>query len=109
AAPFGSTQAIDRRPLDRIVRRRCPHARRCAERNDETDALNVADARNLVLATQLAEAPKVLPQAVRATTAPTLAEAALMLVRAMRCMLRRTTPEMKTATPPSNARNQRRA
>jgi hypothetical protein len=33
-----------------------------------------------------------------------LTEAALVLVRAMRCMLRRTTPEMKTATPPSNAR-----
>src|SRR5690242_1546188 len=48
-----------------------------------------------------------LPQATRATTAPTLAEAALVLVRAMRCMLRRTTPEMKTATPPSNARGKR--
>jgi hypothetical protein len=34
-----------------------------------------------------------LPHAGRATIAPTPAEAALMLVRAMRCMLRRTTPE----------------
>jgi hypothetical protein len=33
-----------------------------------------------------------LPQAGRATIVPTPAEAALVLVRAMRCMLRRTTP-----------------
>jgi len=66
--------------------------------------LNVADARSLALATPQAGATEVLPQAVRATTAPTPAEAALTLVRATRCMLRRATPEMKTATPPSNAR-----
>ena len=60
-----------------------------------------------MLATPLAEAPKMLPQAVRATDAPMPAKAALMLVRAMRCMLRRATPEMKTATPPSNARSKR--
>ena len=56
-----------------------------------------------MLTTQLAEAPKMLPQAVRATDAPMPAKAALMLVRAMRCMLRPTTPEMKSVTPPSNA------
>jgi hypothetical protein len=47
----------------------------------------------------LTEAPAMPPQAMRATAAPMPAEAALMLVRAMRCMLRRTTPEMKIATP----------
>ena len=52
-----------------------------------------------MLTTQLAEAPKMLPQAVRVTDAPMPAEAALVLVRAMRCMLRRATPEMKSATP----------
>ena len=55
--------------------------------------MNVAGAVSLALATPQAGATEVLPQAVRATTAPTLAEAALMLVRAMRCMLRRTTPK----------------
>jgi hypothetical protein len=39
------------------------------------------------------EAAATLPQADRATTAPTPAEAALVLVRATRCMLRRATPE----------------
>jgi len=56
-----------------------------------------------VLATVLTEAHVMPPQAVRATAAPMPAEAVLVLVRAMRCMLRRTTPEMKSATPPSNA------
>ena len=46
-------------------------------------------------------------QAERAHVAPAPAEAALVLVRATRCMLRRATPEMKTATPPSNARSKR--
>jgi len=55
-----------------------------------------------VLAMVLTNAPEMPPQAVRATAAPMPAEAALMLVRAMRCMLRPTTPEMKSATPPSN-------
>jgi hypothetical protein len=50
-----------------------------------------------------------LPQAERITIAPTPAEAALVLVRATRCMLRRPTPEMKSATPPSNAGVKRRA
>jgi len=65
--------------------------------------LNIANARNLASATPLAEAPEMLSQAVCATTALMPAEAALVLVRAMRCMLRRATPEMKSATPPSNA------
>ena len=60
-----------------------------------------------MLATPLAEAPEMLPQAVCATAALMPAEASLVLVRAMRCMLRRTTPEMKSATPPSNARSKR--
>jgi len=60
-----------------------------------------------MLAMVLTEAPEMPPQAVRATPASMPAEAALMLVRAMRCMLRRTTPEMKSATPPSNARGKR--
>jgi hypothetical protein len=34
-----------------------------------------------------------------------LAEAALVLVRAMRCMLRRATPEMKIATPTAQRLN----
>jgi len=42
--------------------------------------------RNLVLATPLAEAPEMLPQAVCATAALMPTEAALVLVRAMRCM-----------------------
>ena len=56
----------------------------------------------------LAEAQKTLPQAERATAAPTRAEAALVLVRAVRCMLRRATHELKNATPTPNARIQRR-
>jgi hypothetical protein len=47
--------------------------------------------------------PRTLPQAGRSRVAPTSTEAALVLVRATRCMLRHATPEMKTATPPSNA------
>jgi len=47
-----------------------------------------------VLAMVLTSAPAMPPQAVRAMAAPMPAEAALMLVRAMRCMLRPTTPEM---------------
>ncbi len=37
------------------------------------------------------------------TTAPTLSEAALVPLRAVRCMLRRATPEMKLPTPTPNA------
>ena len=69
--------------------------------------MNLANATRRTLATTLAEAQKTLPQAGRATTAPTPAEAALELVLATCCMLRRTTPEMKSATPPSNARSKR--
>jgi hypothetical protein len=65
--------------------------------------LDVADATESTLAKALTEATGTLHLAKRATTAPALGEAALVLVRAMHCMLRRTTPEMKTATPPSNA------
>ena len=56
--------------------------------------MNLANATNLMPAARLAEAQTTLPQAGRATTAPMLAEAALVLVRAMRCMMRRATPEM---------------
>jgi len=52
-----------------------------------------------MLAMILTEAPAMPPQTVRATAAPMPAEAALMLVRAVRCMLRQATPEMKIATP----------
>jgi hypothetical protein len=45
------------------------------------------------LATTLTKAQKTLPQAERATTAPMLAEAALVLMRATRCTLRR--PQLK--------------
>jgi hypothetical protein len=53
--------------------------------------LDVAGETNLTLAT-MTEATGTLHLAKHATTAPTLGEAALVLVRAMRCMLRRTTP-----------------
>jgi hypothetical protein len=49
----------------------------------------------LMLVNTLAEAPKAPTKAVRVMAAPTPAEVALVLVRAARCMLRRTTPEMK--------------
>jgi len=61
--------------------------------------VDVANAMNRKLPTTLAEAQRPLPQAERATTAPMPAEAALVLVHAMRCMMRRATPEMKIATP----------
>ena len=48
--------------------------------------MSVANATHLALAMTLTEAPGVPPQAVRATAAPTLAEVALVLVRAVRCM-----------------------
>ena len=53
------------------------------------------------------EAPRTLPQAARATTAPMPAEVALVLVPAVCCMLRRATPELKTLTPTPNARSKR--
>jgi len=48
--------------------------------------VNLANATRRTLAMTLAEAPRTLPQAERATTAPARAEAALVLVRAVRCM-----------------------
>ena len=62
----------------------------------DRQALELARARNEAVT-------RTLPQAERSHVVPTLAEAALVLVRAIRCILRRTTPEMKMATPPSNA------
>ncbi|MGA0588870.1 hypothetical protein ACO2Q2_17375 [Dyella sp. KRB-257] len=62
----------------------------------DRQTLELARARNEAMT-------RVLPQAERITIVPTPAEAALVLVRAMRCMLRRATPEMTNATPPSNA------
>jgi len=47
--------------------------------------VSAANATRLVLAMALTEAT-MLPRAKRATAAPTLAEVALMLVRAVRCM-----------------------
>jgi hypothetical protein len=65
--------------------------------------MNLANALDVPLAATLNETPRTLPQAERATSAPMLAEAALVLVRAVRCMLRRATPEMKNTTPTPNA------
>jgi hypothetical protein len=48
------------------------------------------------------------PQAKRPHAAPAPTEAALVLVRAFYPMLRQSTPELKNATPPSNARGKRR-
>ena len=50
-----------------------------------------------------AEAQKLLPQAEYVPSAPMLAEAALVLMRAVRCMMRRATPELKLPTPTPNA------
>jgi len=50
--------------------------------------VNLANAFDAPLVATLNEAPRTLPQADRATTAPAQAEAALVLVRAVRCMLR---------------------
>jgi len=67
-------------------------------------ALAHPDCQTLELAPACNEAVTLaLPQADCAMIAPTLVEAALVLVRATRCILRRATPEMKSATPPSNA------
>jgi len=58
---------------------------------------------NRTVPTTLAEAQRPLPQVERAMSPPMSAEAAVVLVRAMRCMLRRTTPEMKLLHRPPNA------
>jgi hypothetical protein len=51
--------------------------------------VNLANALNTRFAATLNEAARTLPQAERAATAPMLTEATLVLVRAVRCMLRR--------------------
>jgi hypothetical protein len=53
------------------------------ERSGEAHALNATDALNLTLAAMLAGATETPPQTARETVATTLAEAALMLVRAI--------------------------
>jgi hypothetical protein len=74
------------------------------ERSDEAHAVNAPNALNLALAATLTGGTtETFPQAARETTATTLAEAALMLVRVTCFMLRRTPPEMKTAALPTNA------
>jgi len=57
-----------------------------AERSDAARAVSVANAARLVLAMALTEATGTLPRAKCATAAPTLAEVALVLVRAVRRM-----------------------
>jgi hypothetical protein len=62
------------------------------------------DGETLELARTHSEAvSQTLPQGECSRVAPTPTEVALVLVRATCCMLRHATPEMKTATPPSNA------
>ena len=73
------------------------------ERSDETNAVNATNALNLALTAMLAGATKTFPQAARETVATTLAEAALMLVRAICPMLRRTPLEIMTVALPPNA------
>jgi hypothetical protein len=62
------------------------------ERSEEAHAVNATNALNLVLAEELAGATGTFPQAARKTLAMTPTEAALMLVRAICSMARRTTP-----------------
>jgi len=50
--------------------------------------VNLVNALDVPLAATLNEAPGTLPQAAGATVMPMRAEAALVLVRVMRCMLR---------------------
>ena len=63
--------------------------------------MNLANATLRMLATTLAEAQKTLPQAERATNAPMLTEAALVLVRALHVAM--SPPELKMLTPTPNA------
>jgi len=63
------------------------------ERSDEAHAVNATNALNLALAAIRPGAPETFSQVVGETMATTLAEAALMLVRAICPMLRRTSPE----------------
>ena len=69
--------------------------------------MKLANALNAKFAATPNEAPRTLPQAARAKTAPMPTEVALVLACAMRCMLRRATPELKTLTPTPNARSKR--
>ncbi len=78
------------------------------ERSNDARAVSAAYAVDLALATPLTEATRVLRHVTRATLTPMLAEAALVLVCALCPMLRQSTPELKNATPPSNARGKRR-
>ena len=78
------------------------------ERSDEAHAANATDALNLALAAMLAGATETSPQAARETVATVLAEAALMLVRAICPMLRRTPLEIMTVALPPNAGVKRR-
>jgi hypothetical protein len=74
------------------------------ERSNEAHAANATDALNLALAATLTGATETSRQAARETVATALAEAALMLVRAICFMLRRTSPEIMTAALPTNAK-----
>jgi len=58
------------------------------ERSDEAHAVNATNALNLALAAIRAGVPETFPQVARETMATTLAEAALMLVRAICPILR---------------------
>ena len=78
------------------------------ERSNEARAANATDALNLALAAMLAGATETFPQAVCETVATALAEAALMLVRAICPMFRRTPPEIMTSALPANARGKLR-
>ncbi|MGA0588564.1 hypothetical protein ACO2Q2_15765 [Dyella sp. KRB-257] len=72
------------------------------KRSDDAHAANAKDGLNLTLAAMLAGATETSPQAARETVATVLAEAALMLVRAISSMLRGTPPEIVTAALPTN-------
>jgi len=62
------------------------------ERSDEAHTVNATNALNLVPTAMLAGATETFPQAACEMTATMLAEAALMPVRAICFMLRRTPP-----------------
>ena len=73
------------------------------ERSDKAHAVNAPNALSLALEAMLAGATETSPQAARETVATALAEAALMLVRAICFMLRRTSTEIMAAALPTNA------
>src|SRR6185437_2634743 len=99
---------MDRRPLDRVVRRRCPHVAHAVEQSDAAHAVNVANATRLMLAVELAGATLLCERRRRKRLArpkptrlgntakpkaPAPPAIAVTLVRAARCMLRR--PQLK--------------